>query len=341
MSDNRHGSLWTTSTGLRSPWRLLGHAGGVLSGVLLWFVVLTVTVFGAGQVFPQVMQGRLFNGVLLWGYGLLCLVLMGVTVLSGWILDKGSARTAGLGGPVRISLYQWVLGSGTGVVLLLPGLGFMALGGFEIQRTPFSLAGIFNGVVVTLLLFSAATIEELLFRGYGFMWLIRCVEETLVWCTQRLFSGARPQRNRIRMGSLWGVSIVFCVLFSLAHAENHGSSTLALFNTFLAGAWLCIALFRSGALWYPIGLHWGWNWGQGIVFGLPVSGNGGREDATLLVPQLMTVRFDGPDWLSGGAYGIEGSVGCTLALAIGCILAWRVPMRDPDARAIPLRTTAV
>lgn len=302
---------------------------------------MTLTVGGIGYLLPWMMEGMLFNGILLWGYGLFCIVLLGVTGLSGRFLDGGSARSAGIGGPLRVSLYQWAIGAGTAVVLLLPGLLIMALGGWSVHVSSWSLSGIANGCVVTALLLSAATIEELLFRGYGFLWWIRCVEDAAQWGAQRLMPRRLPPKAMIRVWSQCGVSLLFCVVFAVAHAGNHGASGLALFNTFLAGIWLCLALFRSGALWYPIGLHWGWNWGQGVLFGLPVSGNGGEEDTGLLLSHCMTWTFEGPDWLSGGAYGIEGSIGCTVALCLGCVMAWRIRPRAMANRAIPLRFSAV
>ena len=82
-------------------------------------------------------------------------------------------------------------------------------------------------------------------------------------------------------------------------------------NTALAGVWLAVAYLRTRTLWFPLGVHWAWNWALGAVFGLPVSG------ITDLAPYpLMRGTDHGPAWLTGGSYGIEGGLACTITLAI-------------------------
>ena len=68
-----------------------------------------------------------------------------------------------------------------------------------------------------------------------------------------------------------------------------------------------VAYLRSagagwGRLWLPVGLHFGWNWVQGTVLGFPVSGTTDFSGA------FTDLAASGPTWLSGGAYGPEGSV---------------------------------
>jgi hypothetical protein len=89
-------------------------------------------------------------------------------------------------------------------------------------------------------------------------------------------------------------------------------------NTTLAGVWLAVAYLRTRSLWFPLGIHWSWNWTMGAVLGLPVSG------INQITPQpLMRAVDQGPAWLTGGSYGIEGGAACTLVLLISTLFIWR------------------
>jgi membrane protease YdiL (CAAX protease family) len=92
-------------------------------------------------------------------------------------------------------------------------------------------------------------------------------------------------------------------------------------NTALAGIWLAVAYLRTRSLWLPFGLHWSWNWAQASLLGLPVSGISRLAPA----PLLNAVNL-GPDWLTGGAYGIEGGAACTIALLISTVIIWRAKL---------------
>jgi membrane protease YdiL (CAAX protease family) len=134
---------------------------------------------------------------------------------------------------------------------------------------------------------AAAMGEELMFRGYPF---------------QRLLEATGPVVAVIVMSSL----------FAFAHGGNPHASKLAIVNTFAIGALLCVAYLRTGALWMPWGIHFAWNTALGLVFGLPVSGL--TEFAV-----LVRTRATGPLWVTGGAYGIEGSAVGTIVIVLGFV----------------------
>lgn len=142
-------------------------------------------------------------------------------------------------------------------------------------------------LITTLIIFVvAAASEEALFRGYLLQTFAR---SDLRW---------------------FGIAMT-SVLFALAHDQNPGSNPLALANTLLAGIWFAIAYFKTRDLWFPFGIHLAWNWLQGPVFGITVSG------ITGFAPDpLLRANDIGPAWLTGAGYGIEGGVACTLALVI-------------------------
>src|SRR5208337_181905 len=78
-------------------------------------------------------------------------------------------------------------------------------------------------------------------------------------------------------------------------------------NTALVGIPLCVAYLRTRALWMPVGIHFTWNYIQGFVFGLPVSGH-------TFSPSLLKVQIHGAAWLTGSAYGPEGGLLSTVAI---------------------------
>lgn len=124
----------------------------------------------------------------------------------------------------------------------------------------------------------AAVHEELLFRGYPFQKLYR-------W-------------NR-------GFAVVFVALvFAALHGGNASVTNLGLFNIFLGGIFLGLAYARYERLWFPIGLHLAWNLMSGPILGHEVSGYEAMET-------VMREVGGGPELLTGGEFGIEGSVWMT------------------------------
>lgn len=124
----------------------------------------------------------------------------------------------------------------------------------------------------------AALHEEMLFRGYPFQKLLQ-----------------------------WNRTFAFgfvAFIFAALHAGNTAVTVLGLTNVFLGGILLGLAYERYRRLWFPIGLHLAWNLMSGPILGHEVSGYSG--EATVLVE-----RGSGPWWLTGGNFGIEGSVWMT------------------------------
>jgi membrane protease YdiL (CAAX protease family) len=96
--------------------------------------------------------------------------------------------------------------------------------------------------------------------------------------------------------------IIASALFMVLHVFNKNVSFLGLFNLFLAGLLLGVYYIHRQNLWFPIGLHFTWNFFQGPVFGFAVSG--GTTTNNIINQQLTSEK----DWLTGGAFGFEGSV---------------------------------
>lgn len=135
----------------------------------------------------------------------------------------------------------------------------------------------------------AAFMEELLFRGILFRW----IEE---------FAGS------------WAALVVTSALFGLAHIFNPGAtwvSSLAIMVE--AGALLGGAYMLARNLWVPMGLHAAWNFTQGFLFDVPVSGKD--------MHGLVQAKLSGPVLLSGGQFGLEASmIGVVLSIPLGAFL---------------------
>lgn len=100
-------------------------------------------------------------------------------------------------------------------------------------------------------------------------------------------------------------------LFALAHGGNPDVSKLALLNTFLAGIWLGLPVLARKNLWGAWGLHTGWNFATVWLWGVPVSGLSNLVSAT-----VVSFQAGEPVWLTGGGYGPEGGLLCTMVLSV-------------------------
>ncbi len=102
-------------------------------------------------------------------------------------------------------------------------------------------------------------------------------------------------------------------------------------NTGLAGIWFSVAYLKTRNLWFVFGLHLMWNWVQGAFLGLPVSGITELTTA----PLVRITEFGAPN-ITGGIYGIEGGIACTVAIFFSTVLIWYLPLLRPTAEMLAL-----
>lgn len=311
--------------GLRAGWRLLLHLVVLVAGFVVMFVaigVYMVTQLPQDPLEQLVVQSLVFGAVMLV-----------VHVLSGLVIDirmaprlgRGRLRGAGLGGGLVRTVLELFGGIAMGAFALVPAVGIAAIAGIDIQLaelTPWRLL-MFGGVSVVLVF--AATAEELLFRGYAFSWLGASVSRLVQWA---LGAMGTSRRIGVAVGDLLGfggVIVGTSVIFGLLHAGNPGASVLGGVNTVLAGLWFAVLVLRTRSLWPAVGAHWAWNAVHGLVLGMPLSGV--SEDAGYAMPSLLVTTTGAPDWLGGGSYGVEGSVGATVACLFMILLSVAWPRR--------------
>lgn len=111
----------------------------------------------------------------------------------------------------------------------------------------------------------------------------------------------------------WTSAVLLSVLFAGAHLGNPGESRTGVASVFLFGMLFCLFLRRRGTLWWAVGFHAGWDWGQTFFYGVPDSG---------LQPyhNLFNSAFGGPTWLTGGSVGPEASIFTPIVLGIVAII---------------------
>lgn len=173
----------------------------------------------------------------------------------------------------------------------------MIFAGLRLQfNQKYGVSAILTTLVTSTIIFIVgAAFEEVLFRGY----------------ILQTFARARLA---------WFAIMLTSFFFAGVHLGNPNASYFSTINTWLAGIWLGIAYLKTRTLWLVFGLHFSWNWTMGTVFGIEVSGLTHISKATLLQ------KVDqGPKWITGTDYGLEGGMACTLTLFVSIALIWFLP----------------
>jgi membrane protease YdiL (CAAX protease family) len=139
-----------------------------------------------------------------------------------------------------------------------------------------------------------------------------------------MFRGYVLQRLNERAGRVASI-VVASLLFAVLHGANPGADAFGIFNTTIIAIILSVLYFRTRSLWMPIGFHFAWNFFLGYVYSMPVSG-------LPIYGVLDVVEVDPESRLTGGSYGPEAGLACTIALALwGVWLIWRrTGRRDPE-----------
>jgi membrane protease YdiL (CAAX protease family) len=274
---------------LRAGWRLLGHTALLLVLGVVFSVALAIPL----AVFQFIGGQNLTNAVL----ALSTIVSLPAVTLATWIarkaLDRRSFRSLGLD---RAAGWQRDLWVGFAIPIPLFGLIYLfelGMGWLDFQSWGWAERGVLAtavGVLLMLLAFVAVGFyEELLFRGYYL---------------QNLKDGINPTIAVLATSAAFG----------LAHLGNLNASLTSTIGIFAAGLFLAFAWLRTRSLWLPIGIHIGWNFLQGPVFGYEVSGNP--------TPSLVRHVVNGPELITGGAFGPEAGLLVLPAMALGAGLIW-------------------
>jgi membrane protease YdiL (CAAX protease family) len=208
-------------------------------------------------------------------------------------LDKRSLISLGLQIDIRSLTDVFI---GIGITFLMMGLifffellqGWISISSFAWDGEP--LQNVVSQVASFLFVFVlVAWNEELMSRGYHL---------------QTIASGTNL---------FWGL-IISSVVFGALHLANPGASWISALGIFFAGLFLGYAYLRTKRLWLSMGLHFGWNFFEGVIFGFPVSG--------LNIYHLINLKVFGPARWTGGEFGPEAGLIVLPALGLGSLLVY-------------------
>ena len=111
----------------------------------------------------------------------------------------------------------------------------------------------------------------------------------------------------------WPAALITCLVFAGSHINNPGENWIGVVEIVLIALFLCLALRRTGNLWFAIGWHMSFDWGESFFYSTPNSG----IQAT---GHMLKVSLTGSKWLSGGSVGPEASVFDLIVTIAGILL---------------------
>jgi hypothetical protein len=265
----------------RAGWRLLVYAIAI-------YVIGKAVSAPLKLFFPDAPESDFLSWThtLVWVVGNLALLLGGLGILR--FFDRRPPALLGLGFS-RGWLRELVIGLAAGVIVTgVLVLILVLTGSVSLALSPDLRAG-FGAFPFFLVLFTlAAALEEFVFRGYPL---------------QSLAEGSRR----------WIAGILLCLPFTLGHANNPDVTMIGVANIFLASVILVILYFQTRRLWLPISFHLSWNLAQSWLWGFDVSG-------IKIVNQLFVVTPTGADLVTGGEFGLEGSILSTILFVV--VVVW-------------------
>ena len=235
------------------------------------------------------------------------------TLVVTWIMSKIERRPIsvyGLGDSRKLAHFlaglAWGISSLTVLVLTLRQMGLLVIDG----RVLSGGAILRWGAIWLIAFLLVGLLEEYLTRGY--------VQYTLTRGLTGFYQWAFQTRHSAALG-FWTSAIMFSVLFGVSHTNNPGESPIGLLSVFLAGMVFCFSLWRTGSLWWAIGFHTSWDWGQSFLYGVADSG-------LTIQHHLLATHPAGKPILSGGTTGPEGSIFIVAILAlITAIILFTLP----------------
>jgi membrane protease YdiL (CAAX protease family) len=266
--------------GIRAGWRVL------------IFIGLLAALFTASTPLQRLLFRRLGQDFNPANVSLGETFAFAIVLLATAIMGKFEhRRIADYGLPVRGFLGEnfWK-GASWGFIMLSVIIGMMAAthayspGGFALSAP----AAVKFGLLWALAFLMVGFFEEFTFRGY--------IQYTLTW-------GA----------GFWPAAYVTCFIFALAHRGNPGENWIGVVEIVLIALFLCLALRRTGNLWFAIGWHMAFDWGESFFYST-------RNSGIHATGHMLNATLQGPKWLSGGTVGPEATIFDLIVTVVGIVL---------------------
>jgi membrane protease YdiL (CAAX protease family) len=274
--------------GLRAGWRLLFYFlllfifSSAINPVLKFFHPAPINQQSPFQVLPL----ETLNFFLVFG--------------CAWIMSRIERRSPGdYGLPITEAFgKKFWLGMLLGLVEISVLIGLIsAFGGYTFGSMALSSKGIVGYGLLHLAFFTmVGFFEEFAFRGYTQFTLADGI-------------------------GFWPAALLLSLGFGAVHLHNPGEGLVGAASVALVGIFFAFTLYRTGNLWYAVGLHASFDWGETYLFSVPNSG-------TFMEGHLSNSILHGATWLTGGTVGPEGSVFCFLTMGLQfLVVMWLFPQK--------------
>ena len=213
-------------------------------------------------------------------------------VVMGWIEkrpfgDYGLTRRGAFGKPFWVGML-WGIVAITALMVAIGGVGDFSLGRVVLHGERIVKFACFWGAFFV----AVGLFEEFLLRGYTQFTLTQVI-------------------------GFWPSAVLLSVIFAALHFRNPGETWVGLLAVAVIGLFLCLTLHRTGNLWFAVGFHASWDWGESFLYSVPDSGG-------MVSGHLLRSSLHGPRWLTGGSVGPEGSVLVFVVIALTWVVFDRV-----------------
>lgn len=271
---------------LRAGWRL---------AMFLLFAIVFAAV-GTGVLMllrvPLLMRGGITPGAMIAQEGTQLIAILAAAAIMG-LAESRPLGTYGLprAGAFGARFWQgaaWGIAMIAADVLLIRVFGGLSFNGFALAgAAAWRYAAVWGAVFLCVGFF-----EEFLFRGYA--------------------------QFTLAMGiGFWAAATALSAGFGAVHLLNGGEDWAGALSVFVIAMFFCLTLRRTGNLWFAVGLHAAFDWGETYLFSVPDSG--------IVAPgHLLNATLHGPAWLTGGTVGPEGSVMAFVVVGLAALLFARI-----------------
>jgi hypothetical protein len=275
-------TMFVGSEGLRAGWRLLLY-------VVMWRGLRMLLGVLLDDLDPHVTI-RLWLDLIA-ELGSFVVVAIPAVVM-GWI-EKRPFGDYGLPGRGAFGRSFWMgmvwgLVAITGLMIAIGGVGDFSLGAAALHgQRVLKFAAFWGAFFLAVGLF-----EEFLLRGYAQFTLAQGI-------------------------GFWPAALLLSSYFAVLHFGNPGETWVGLLAVVAIGLFFCLTLRRTGTLWFAVGFHASWDWGESYLYSVPDSGG-------MVTGHLMHSSFHGSHWITGGSVGPEGSVLVFVVIALTWVAFDRV-----------------
>jgi uncharacterized protein len=272
--------------GVRPIWRLV--AAVALYNLLVFVIEALLASDPAVWLWMRSRsQSVLTPGVVIFGESIRVAAALATGILMRRIEDR-SFRDYGVPWCEAFGKRFWQ-GAAYGFALLtvlmasIAAMGGFSLGGVALNRS----AAIRYGVLYLVAFLLVGFFEEATFRGY--------MQTTLA---QEI--------------GFWPAALALSICFSLMHVRNFGEAKIGLLLVGSFGLLAAFSLRRTGNIWFAVGMHSAWDWGESFFYGV-------RNSGLWATSHLTAASLHGPVWLTGGSVGPEGSALVFAVMGIGAL----------------------